>query len=76
MPAGTTVELWLVISSDQAIGIKTSRDRWIEMIQARVNTLSLVRVPWTDVSDQNNVSCDQPRPDGRTDEVSVKGRAN
>ena len=49
VPAGTTVELWLGISSDEAIRMKTSRDRWIEMIQARVNTTSLVGVPWTDL---------------------------
>ena len=53
MPAGTTVELWLGISSDEAISMKTSRDRWIEMIQTRVNTTSLVGVLWTDVSDEN-----------------------
>ncbi len=53
VPAGTTVELWLGISSDEAISMKTSRDRWIEMIQTRVNTTSLVGVLWTDVSDEN-----------------------
>ena len=30
VPAGTTVELWLGISTDEAIRMKTSRDRWIE----------------------------------------------
>ena len=29
VPAGTTVELWLGISTDEAIRMKTSRDRWI-----------------------------------------------
>ena len=29
VPAGTTVELWLGISTDEAISMKTSRDRWI-----------------------------------------------
>ena len=29
VPAGTTVELWLGISSGEAIRMKTSRDRWI-----------------------------------------------
>ena len=29
VPAGTTVELWLAISTDEAIRMKTSRDRWI-----------------------------------------------
>ena len=28
VPAGTTVELWLGISTDEAIRMKTSRDRW------------------------------------------------
>ena len=30
VPDGTTVELWLGISTDEAIRMKTSRDRWIE----------------------------------------------
>ena len=30
VPTGTTVELWLGISTDEAIRMKTSRDRWIE----------------------------------------------
>ena len=30
VPAGTTVELWLGISTDEAIRMKPSRDRWIE----------------------------------------------
>ncbi len=30
VPAGTAVELWLGISTDEAIRMKTSRDRWIE----------------------------------------------
>ena len=30
VPANTTVELWLGISTDEAIRMKTSRDRWIE----------------------------------------------
>ena len=30
VPAGTTVELWLGISTDEAIRMKTSRDAWIE----------------------------------------------
>ena len=30
VPAGTTVDLWLGISTDEAIRMKTSRDRWIE----------------------------------------------
>ena len=30
VPAGTSVELWLGISTDEAIRMKTSRDRWIE----------------------------------------------
>ncbi len=30
VPAGTTVELWLGISTDEAIRMKTSRDRWTE----------------------------------------------
>ena len=76
VPAGTTVELWLGISSDESIRMKTSRDRWIEMIQARVNATSLVGVPWTDVSDETKVSCDQPPLDAPTDEFSVQGRAN
>ena len=29
VPAGTTVELWLGISTDEAIRMNTSRDRWI-----------------------------------------------
>ena len=29
VPAGTTVELWLGISTDEAIRMKTSRDRWM-----------------------------------------------
>ena len=29
VPAGTTVELWLGISTDEAIRMKPSRDRWI-----------------------------------------------
>ena len=29
VPAGTAVELWLGISTDEAIRMKTSRDRWI-----------------------------------------------
>ncbi len=29
VPADTTVELWLGISTDEAIRMKTSRDRWI-----------------------------------------------
>ena len=29
VPAGTTVELWLGMSTDEAIRMKTSRDRWI-----------------------------------------------
>ena len=29
VPAGTTVELWLGISTDESIRMKTSRDRWI-----------------------------------------------
>ena len=29
VPSGTTVELWLGISTDEAIRMKTSRDRWI-----------------------------------------------
>ena len=29
VPAGTTVELWLDMSADEAIRMKTSRDRWI-----------------------------------------------
>ena len=29
VPAGTTVELWLGISTDEAIRMKTSRDAWI-----------------------------------------------
>ena len=29
VPAGTTVEMWLGISTDEAIRMKTSRDRWI-----------------------------------------------
>ena len=29
VPAGTTVELWLDMSTDEAIRMKTSRDRWI-----------------------------------------------
>ena len=29
VPAGTTVELWLGISTDEAIRVRTSRDRWI-----------------------------------------------
>ena len=29
VPAGTTVELWLGISTDEAIRMKTSRDGWI-----------------------------------------------
>ena len=30
VPTGTTVELWLGISTDEAIRMKTSRDRWLE----------------------------------------------
>ena len=30
VPANTAVELWLGISTDEAIRMKTSRDRWIE----------------------------------------------
>ena len=30
VPSGTTVELWLGISTDEAIRMRTSRDRWIE----------------------------------------------
>ena len=29
VPAGTTIELWLGISTDEAIRMKTSRDRWM-----------------------------------------------
>ena len=29
VPAGTTVELWLGISTDEAIRMRTSRDRWM-----------------------------------------------
>ena len=29
VPSGTTVDLWLGISTDEAIRVKTSRDRWI-----------------------------------------------
>ena len=29
VPAGTTVELWLGISTDEAIRVRTSRDRWM-----------------------------------------------
>ena len=29
VPAGTTIELWLDISTDEAIRMKTSRDRWM-----------------------------------------------
>ena len=29
VPAGTTVEMWLGISTDEAIRMKTSRDRWV-----------------------------------------------
>ena len=41
VPAGTTVELWLGISTDEAIRIKTSRDRWMTnrypLIEARMS---------------------------------------
>ena len=30
VPAGTTVEMWLGISTDEAIRMKTSRDRWVK----------------------------------------------
>ena len=30
VPSGVSVELWLGISTDEAIRMKTSRDRWIE----------------------------------------------
>ena len=30
IPAGTTVEMWLGISTDEAIRMKTSRDRWVK----------------------------------------------
>ena len=30
IPSDTAVELWLSISTDEAIPIKTSRNRWIE----------------------------------------------
>ena len=41
VPAGTTVELWLGISTDEAIRMKTSRDRWMPnrypLIEARMS---------------------------------------
>ena len=38
--------------------------------------LNLMGIPWTDVSDENKISCDQPRLDAPIDEFSVQGRAN
>ncbi len=41
VPADTTVELWLGISTDEAIRVRTSRDRWIRnrypLIEARMS---------------------------------------
>ena len=41
VPSGTAVELWLGISTDEAIRMKTSRDRWIRnrypLIEARMS---------------------------------------
>ena len=31
VPSGTTVELWLGISTDEAIRMKDSQDRWMEI---------------------------------------------
>ena len=41
IPSGATIELWLGISTDEAIRMRTSRDRWIRnrypLIEARMS---------------------------------------
>ena len=45
VPAGTTVEMWLGISTDEAIRMKDSRDRWAARYDRPPGTLGLCYLP-------------------------------